>query len=179
MTRPELKWRYYASRLGTEGLVGLAIFSVAAIVAIVTLSPLQKEIADLKAKVAEIGRPLPEDAASPPMSRPERMQMFHEFFPKGGELGYWIGRIKAAADEEKVVLERADYRFSNTGDPPVPLRIAMPVKGSYSQVRRFINAALMEVPAMALEEFSLVRQTAKDQQVEAQLQFVVYVRSGK
>lgn len=179
MKLPELLWRYYASRLGIEGLAGLAIFFVAGIAAIVTLSPLQKEIGDLKAKVVEIGRPLQDAAASSTMSRPERIQMFHEFFPKGGELGYWIGRIKAAADEEKVVLERADYRLSNTGDPPVPLRIAMPVKGSYSQVRRFINAALMEVPAMALEEFSLVRQTVKDQQVEAQLQFVIYVRGGK
>jgi Tfp pilus assembly protein PilO len=174
---PRLK--YYARKLGLVGWVGIVLLIFTMGYAVATLPTLHKKINGLEADVVSAAQAPVEEAAEAPLTRSQRMQMFHDFFPKGNELGYWIGRINAAAGEEKLVLERGDYQISKTGEPPMPLRITMPVRGTYGQVRRFINAALMEVPAMALEDISLVRQTARDAQMEAQLRFVIYVRSDK
>jgi hypothetical protein len=51
----------------------------------------------------------------------------------------------------------------------------MPVTGSYSQVRTFLEQALEEVPVLALDQASLRRKRTADHLVEAEIRFTVFL----
>jgi len=53
--------------------------------------------------------------------------------------------------------------------------VTFPVRGTYAQVRGFVNAVLDAVPAAALDEITLKRQAIGDQNLEARVRFTLYL----
>ena len=57
-------------------------------------------------------------------------------------------------------------------------RLAFPVRGSYPQLRRFIDGTLGAVPAVGLEGLRLERASVDEEVLDADLRFEVIVRNG-
>lgn len=84
--------------------------------------------------------------------------------------------FKLAADAN-VTLVQADYRLQPDADCACQqLQITLPVKGTYVQVRTFVEAALANIPALALDEIAFRRETVKNPNVEARLRLSLYLR---
>jgi Tfp pilus assembly protein PilO len=165
---------YHARRAGIAGAVGVFVLTLLPGFYWMTLKPMHEEATRLAARVEAASKISPQ-ADDAPRSRNERIRAFVEFFPARKDVPYWIGQIHAVAEKENLTLERGDYRRP-TGDGPLPtpVRITLPVKGSYAQIRRFITATLAEVPTLALDEISFQRQGARDTKIEAQIRFTLY-----
>lgn len=84
--------------------------------------------------------------------------------------------FKIAADAS-VTLAQADYRLQPDADCACQqLQITLPIKGTYLQVRAFVEAALASIPALALDEIAFRRETVKNPNVEARLRLSLYLR---
>lgn len=165
---------YHARRAGIAGAVGVFILTLLPGVYWMTIKPKHEEAARLATRI-EAASKRPQDAEAAPLSRNERIRAFVEFFPARKNVPHWIHQIHSIADKEGIVLERGDYRRpTGEGPLPVPVKITLPAKGSYAQIRRFIIATLAEVPTLALDEVSFQRQNARDPKIEAQIRFTLY-----
>lgn len=165
---------YHARRAGIAGAVGLFILTLLPGFYWMTIKPMREEAARLATRIEAAGKPR-QDAEVAPLSRNERIRAFVEFFPERRDVPHWIHQIHSVADKEGIVLERGDYRRpTGEGPLPIPVKITLPVKGSYAQIRRFITATLAEVPTLALDEVSFQRQNARDPRIEAQIRFSLY-----
>lgn len=166
---------YHARRAGIAGALGLFVLTLLPGLYWMTIKPLHDETARLAARIENLSRTVSEPE-NLPRSRNDRIRDFVEFFPERKHVPQWIHMIHAAADKHGLVLERGDYRRATAEGPtPTPVRITLPVKGSYTQIRAFITTALAEVPTLALDEIAFQRQSARDAKIEAQLRFTLYV----
>ena len=114
--------------------------------------------------------------ASAPLSVADRRAQFYGKLPGEADLSQQIERIYTAATAEQLSLEHGEYTGAQlVGTRLVRHRIALPVKGSYAQVQRFVNASLGSVPGLVLDDLGLQRQQVSEPQVDARLQFSLFV----
>jgi len=75
------------------------------------------------------------------------------------------------------VLQQADYRAADErGQRLGQYFIMVPAIASYPQLKRFLAAALAEMPNLSLDQISLQRRSVTDARVTVQLQFTLYLR---
>lgn len=161
-------------RAGAAGVIGMFLLTLLPGFYWMAIRPRQAEIDQVSARIAAV-KSQPDDAEAP-RSREERIRAFVEFFPEHTDVPYWIGRIHEVANGEGVSLSRGEYRLTGSEGPvPLALRIHLPLKGSYAQIRRFVTAALAAVPTLALDDISFQRQGAQEARVEAQVRFTLYI----
>lgn len=163
-------------RLGAAGAGGLALGFAALVYLAAIVAPAALEAARAGARPERSGVAAP----APGPAAPDTGASFLAGLPDATATAPVLAEIYAAAAREQLSLARAEYQFAPAGDPVFQLyQIHAPVRGSYVQVRRFIQAALKRVPGMALEEVSFRRQTIGEAQVEARVRFTVYLRKGR
>jgi hypothetical protein len=91
-----------------------------------------------------------------------------------------MGQIVTVAAAAGLTLDRGNYEFMATESGEVSrYRLDLPVRGSYPQVREFIENTLAAVPVAALENMRVERNAVADRTIAADLQFAVLVRSDK
>lgn len=100
---------------------------------------------------------------------------FYGFFAPG-EPSAWLEKIYAAAAKHGLALERGEYRSApdKTGKL-VRYQVTLPLKGSYVQVREFIDDVLTTVPVAALEEVGFKRESVGAANLEARVTFTLFL----
>ena len=90
-----------------------------------------------------------------------------------------MGVLLAQADNAKLALDTGKYdmALSKAGDI-TRYNVTFPVIGPYPQVRQFIDAVLVALPAVSITELNIERKTIVDGQVEARLRLTFYTRSA-
>lgn len=185
-----LRWRVRRefSRLGWPGLAGLALLAAAAVLWLGAWSPdegrarqLRAEVAGLRTRLHSAGASGSAAAAALPSNRATQLATFHEFFPAVSTLPDWLAALHAAAARNRLALESGDYTL-------VPPRgeqrlwryeISLPMKGTWPQLRGFVSEALEQIPAAGLENVVLRREAVGAAQVEAKLEFVLWLGAGR
>ena len=81
---------------------------------------------------------------------------------RGLEIGLPQGQYKMACDDSGLLC---NYRAQ------------LPVKGSYSQVRAFIEECLQVLPSLSLDEVGFKRETVTDEELEVRLVMTLVVRA--
>ncbi|RTL57713.1 MAG: hypothetical protein EKK46_02640 [Rhodocyclaceae bacterium] len=167
--------------LGWAGLAGLILSAAAAAFYWRVQLPQEAALLSLAdASAALRSRVAQRRAASQgDISPAAQLEQFYRFFPnaEGDALTEALGKIYAAASAENLTLDQGDYRLSpETVGHLVRYDITLPVKGSYPHLRRFLAAALKDVPTLALEGISFNRQAAADIGINAQLRLTLYLR---
>lgn len=179
MSNLRLHLEYHVKQAGIAGAIGALVLAFVPGYYWTVIRPLQAEADSLTVRYesARILKASGQRAVDALETREARIRAFHGFFPIREEVPGWMSKIYAAADAEKLPLTRGEYRrvASADGESPVPLRISLPVKGKYDQIRRFLTAALADVPMLALEEVLFQRQNATDVEVEAEIRLILYV----
>lgn len=172
---------YRVQQLGYPGVFGLALLAFSAATYIGTVAPLQEQnrldllAIDQAIIAAESNTSKPVPAASVNAAE------FIDTLPDRDALPLIVAEIAAAADDAGVELLSGDYVLTSgsTGEGIDRYQLDLPVSGSYVQVREFVDQALIVVPTMALETFTIERENVSAVQVDANLGFAVMVREER
>jgi hypothetical protein len=165
--------------LGAAG-IGLAVAAGALFASAVL--PAQAEIDRLRAQLARVtsaamDSPNDSDATARGLSQ---LAMFTRNFPTVGEAPGWILRLHQIAAHNDLALDSGDYRLTNARDGGLArYQITLPLRGGYAQVRSFLDQVLTQIPAAALEEVSIRRDSVGARATETRVRLTLYLASGK
>src|SRR5262249_35683998 len=144
--------------VGGLGGSGIALLAAAVAFHVFTVIPAQEHLAALQSRAERADSRAAAQAALRSSLRPSGIRQFVEFFPPLDTAPRWLKSVYAIAERENLELLKGTYRVSE--DPALEMvryTVSLPVKGRYPQIRRFIAAALNEVPIASLEGVVLQR----------------------
>jgi len=165
---------YQVARLGTAGQAGLAALTAAAVVAVSVLIPAQHALQTLS---DELAHPRHVSAST---GAEQAVPRLIASLPTRAQVPAVIGQVFAQAKAAGVSVDTGRYVYT----PPKGGEIArydleFPVKASYPDIRAFIDRTLIAVPAASLGKLRVERKAVGDAVVTADIDFVVFVRSGE
>ena len=170
--------RVAADRTGGVGGAGIALLAAAAAFYVSTVIPAQERLSALQSRLDRAdSRGVAEAALRSPL-QPSGIRQFVEFFPTLDTAPRWLKSLYAIAERENLELLKGTYRVSE--DPALAMvryTVSLPVRGRYPQIRRFIAAALNEVPIASLEGVVLQRDKVSDEVVEASVALTLHLRA--
>ena len=171
--------RAHIERLGWAGVAGLALAAFAVAFYFASLAPLERELAERRAEAAALQQRLRmgESITGERKAGPsEQLATFYAFFPAATSSPDWLGKIHAAAKSKGLVLQSGEYKLERRADQKLArYQITLPVTGSYGQIRNFLGDVLAEVPAAALEDIALKRESAGSATLEARIRLTLYL----
>ena len=177
--------RREAQRLKWRGIAGIALAVVAVVLAVGVLRPTQREtvelrddVAALRAKLRSASAPGAQDAVVRPAGRTQ-LENFYAFFPALGTLPDWLGEVHLAAARHGLVLETGEYRLQHPpGARLARYELELPLKGTYPQLRAFLADVLKKIPAAAVDDVVIRRETVASPQLDAKVRLFVYLGGG-
>ena len=124
-------------------------------------------------KLRKINSPAP----APP--RPLAEQRLAAFYDTLGETQYAEQQVKtlfAIAGKNNLALKQAEYRLALDKEGRYhTYQIRLPVRGSYSAIRRFCEQTLLTIPFASLDDISFTRDGIASPALEAKLRFTLYL----
>ena len=169
---PLVAW--HISRTGRVGLVGIGLTVASAVFFFSTHMQVLDEATSLRSQLREAREHVTKVA---PVASEAAQTLRH--LPARGEMPVLLGVLLKQADDAKLTLDTGKYEsvVSKAGDI-TRYRVSFPVTGPYPQVRQFIDAVLVALPAVSITELNIERKTIVDGQVEARLRLTFYTRSA-
>lgn len=180
------KYFWYAKRairrLGLLGGLGIGIAIIGLIAYYSAILPQKREVQALKneteklksnteaSKLARINSP----------STQTQLARFYQRFPSTTAAPDLLDKIYATAKTHGLSLEQGDYRWVHEDqDKLMRFEVVLPVKGSYIQVRKFVNQLMLDLPNLAVDDISFQRQRVGDAVVQSQIKFSLFLGEGK
>ena len=180
LTRLRWQFAHALSAIGLPGQVALAVLLGSALVEAAIVLPLSEKTARLQISNSVSEQRIATTRAHPqtsPASPAEQMTSFEQRFPGDRDISVSLARIVGVAKKRGVRLEQAEFKFvSEAGEPLQRYSILLPLKADYRSLRGFLHDALLDQPALALEDMNLRRSDAKSTMLDAQVHFVLFVR---
>lgn len=106
-----------------------------------------------------------------------RLQAFLTGLPSHRDIPSAVQTLLTLADQHGVTLVKGDYQFQPDANAGFArYRMSLPVRGSSTQVRRFLGAALKAQPSLGVESVQLRREQVSVDQIEARVEWVLYTR---
>lgn len=178
---PWLAWRARELRraVGLPGVVGAAILAASLLFYGVAVLPVASESAALAREVAALDaarQPGVEGVREKPSDPVRQLAEFYSFFPKSSQAPDDLAKLHGLAAVHNVQLDQGTYRLVHDRVGKLLMyEIALPVKGDYSQLRKFMSQALTEIPYLSLDGVSFQRQKAGDATLESQIKFTLFL----
>jgi Tfp pilus assembly protein PilO len=161
--------------LGWQGIVGLGLLIGVAGFYISVVGPQQAKLAELHQEIAELRA----EAAHPQEEQrnpTEVLGAFYENFPGSTRLPAALAVVFEAAKAQGLALDQGEYKVATSHvGRLVQYQITLPVRGSYPQIRRFIDAAMARQPALSLQSIHFERQKVEDPGVQAKIKLVMFL----
>ena len=166
---------WHVTRSGRTGLAGIGLALAAAVFFFSTNMQVSNEVAGLRADLAKAQS---HPVVVAPLANEAQQTLRH--LPSRADMPALLGVLLKQADAAKLSLDTGKYeaQASKSGDI-TRYRVSFPVVGSYPQVRQFIDAVLVALPAASITELNIERKTISDGQVEARLRLTFYTRGGQ
>lgn len=169
------KAEFLLRRLNWQTQAGLALLVITFILATGLIG------AEIKAQQrlnAELAKPIkPSSVTSKKISNTDLTQKFYAMLPENSETDAISERILQLADSMGLEFERAEFNaMQSAGSLLIQHQIKLPVKGSYMQIRQFLNAIFNEQATLALTEMQIHRDDVFNDLVEANLVLTLYLR---
>jgi hypothetical protein len=159
--------------------IGLILYLTSAIFVWFGLSPVKTSIEVLKEEFAVGGKVLLHSSDHIYPSGPAvKFSRFYDDFPMSNSVPDLTAQVYAAASSHNVVVERGVYWLTGCTDtaPLCSYEMTLPVKGSYTALRGFFSQTLQELPTLSIDTISILRASANDPSVEAELKMTLYLR---
>lgn len=176
MTAP--RWqRWIHDQLGAPGLAALALLAGAVLFLVIAVKPLEARNEQLEKQLARTLRQDPASGYSLPRASVPAAQLvaFYQFFESERTANDWLARLHAIGREAGVEFRSAGYRMRDTGTRVERYEIALPVTGSYAQIRAFLESALAEIPVLSLDQVSFSKQNVSEPWVQAELRLSLHL----
>lgn len=167
-----------AASLGGTGVLGVGVLVFCGAFYVSTLQPAEQHLSEVHAQLARQGRQRPPVLDEDPAYSREALGSFYAFFPPSEHLSDQIRKIYAVAEKQSFQLEQGEYRASrdNTGRL-LRYQISLPIRGNYTQVRKFLAGVLADVPYLSVESIQFERHRASETTVDAKVKLVMYLGS--
>jgi len=179
----EMQWhlRRFARRLGGWGLLALAACGLALGGYVAIVIPLQQEIVKLRQQATRM--PITPVAQVPQVLPHERvnaeLESFRTRFPGVEGLSDQLDLLFELTSQHGLAVNRADYALvEKAGGAMRRFEVTLPVRGSYAQMRAFIDALLEQLPSVAIADIQLERGKIAESQVNGNLRLVFFVRKA-
>lgn len=174
-----LTLREAVRRLGLPGFGGAILLAAAAAGIVFAVLPgiasrerAQQHVQRAQAQAAAVLRG--ELRIEPPPAR--QLDDFFARLPAQPAATSAIDGLYAAADAEKISLARGEYSLAvEQGTHMARYQILLPVRGSYAQLRRFIDAAIAQVPGLSVEDIDLQRKEVSATEVDGRIRMTLYL----
>ncbi len=172
MARPLDTLRYHFGRLGRIGALGGLLLLASLAYTQLALHPLQAQTA---AQLRDNARA----AARADAARSEESSATASPQPAlAPAAAAALRRLFEAAAQAGLDLDQGDYRLTEVGDAHLRrYQLALPVTGSYPQIRAFLAEAVNNDPALALVAVRLRRERIEATEIDAMLNFILYLAS--
>lgn len=169
--------RILLRRIGAIGVLGLAVLLSCAAFYAATLRPAERELAAARATPGSASSrhliPVALDARS------EDLRRFHALFPPAENLASELERLFALARASGLELPQGEYRIERRPAGPIAYRVALPVRGSYVQIRAFVGAVLTGVPVASVDALRFERKKSAGALLDAQLRLTLHFRPAE
>lgn len=164
--------QYQIARLGPAGQTGLAALVAALVLVVGSVVPAYRALETLNADLASAQHP------SAAQGLDQAVPHLISALPTRAEIPAVVLQVVAQAKEAGVSLDSGRYVYTPAKSGTVArYDFEFPVKASYPDIRKFIDRTLTAVPAAALSRLHVERKTVGDPLVNADIGFVVFVRS--
>ena len=165
--------------LGVPGALGGVLLGFALVYALAGVLPASQERAAVQERVdraqARVAA-IQEGGVLPPESPARQLEDFHQALPPQGEATAAIDRLFEAAARQGLSLARGEYALLVDADTGMArYQMVMPVRASYPQLRRFLDAVLDEVPSIGLEHLELERKQIAEAELEGPIRMTLYL----
>ena len=177
MNTATLSVRRAFATLGWPGMLGFLLLVGAGVMYLTVVQDRTTRLAQLKIDSASLKSRIDLAAKTgiPETGSTEELSKFYGFF-SGVTLTEWLNKLYGAAETQKLVLEQGEYRLSpDKSGKLARYQITLPVKGTYLQIRQFVDQALIDVPVAALDDINFKREAIGGTQLEARIKFTLYV----
>ena len=152
--------------LGRTGIAAMMLIAAAAAASALIVEPLESRAAALNSAVRSQTKTRDPGPAG-------RVQAVYQHLARGDETTDALAKLHGIGVGTGVRLQSASYRTQQEGRVE-RLEIALPVSGSYAQIRDFAARALAEIPAASLDQLSLKRETRGEAELHAELRLTIH-----
>ncbi|QXI40708.1 type 4a pilus biogenesis protein PilO [Pseudomonas xantholysinigenes] len=169
-----------AARLGRVGLAATLVALLAVGLALAAVLPqwqavraLRAAEADANTQVQRLARGELKVQVKPEQQALDTLRQQLPGQPQASEL---IERLYHLANAERISLARAEYALGV--DPKTQLaryQIVLPVRGSYPQIRGFLQALIGQLPTLVLEDLELQRKRIGDRELTGRVRMTLYL----
>jgi hypothetical protein len=174
-------WIAIAKReLGVLGMAALAVIVAALALETLSVGPMQQKSEELDGQVArQVERARAADARLQRDAAPAtKLAAFYRFFENGATPTASLARLNAIARSAGVEMRSADYRVQNGGSRIERYEITLPLAGSYSQIRAFLEQALEQIPVLSLDQVDFKRKSSSEARVQAEARLSLHMLAG-
>jgi Tfp pilus assembly protein PilO len=172
----------YGERLDVLGVVGIGLAVFAFVLFMSTVLPAREEAGRLQAKLARLQRTavqVPHDGNATERGM-SQLAAFTRNLPTLTEVPGWILKIHEIAARNELTLETGEYRLTNAKDGGLArYQITLPLHGGYAQVRTFLQQVLTQIPAAALDEVTIRRESVGSRATETRVRLTLYLAGAK
>lgn len=188
--------RWYASQMikkfGILGILALAITLGCCLLYLFNILPLQQKNAEDSLRLQQKNQQQALSGESeqlalemaPKQNNSEAIKRFYAQFPAVERLPNCLRLIDNNALKLRLTLNRGDYKLTQIKSLQTNkgalsrYEIVLPVSGQYTQIRQFAAQVLHELPALALTDLQLKRESAQSPTVDARLIFVLLLKNS-
>ena len=166
---------YGAQRLGHVGIVGLSLVIFSLIAFVSGNVPLRQQVSDQAAELV-LAREAAAANKKPGSNRSPQAHAgrFVDSLPGRRDIPQIMGSIVTIAAASGIELARGSYEYAGPDGGAIGrYRMALPINGSYPQVRMFVENLLAAEPAISLDNMRIERDSVSNQVIAADLRFSV------
>jgi hypothetical protein len=157
--------------VGGAGVGALVLLGLIGAFHVLVLAPM----AHSQSELAERGRRLPAAEAGAAAGGADKLSAVYGFLRKNEKTTDWLAHLHGIGAASGVSLRAASYRTVQTEGPIMRYEIAVPVSGSYPQIREFLRRALAEIPVMSVDQVSLQRRGRGDPMLQGELRMTLHM----
>lgn len=177
MARPLDTFKFYLGRLGWVGVVGMLLI----------VASLAYENTVLRPREAALDEQMQHNEQARREATAEHARMAQSAGDASGRPALALApaataalrRLFEAADKVGVELDQGEYRVTEVKDAHLlRYQLSLPLYGSYPEIRAFVTQALNADPALALTTMQLRRDSIETQELDALLNFTLYLEAG-
>jgi hypothetical protein len=165
--------QFHVLRHGALGALGMALIGFALVFDVLVLGPLESERDALVERNALAAIALPTALETPGQDG----RVARRVAERADDT---LRRMFVAAGKAGLTLDEGNYQLSRSQeDGQVRYQLTLPVQGAYTDIRDFTGQMLNDDPALALSSVLMTRGAIAEGEIEATLQFVLYLRGER
>ena len=115
--------------------------------------------------------------AAPELGAGQNLRKFYDVLGDRSESEQYLKDLFAIAAQTDLSLDQGEYQWQiDKNSSTYRYQILLPVKGSYSVIRRFCEQTLRALPFASLDELSFKRESVGEDALDANLRFTFYLK---